>query len=201
MLHADGLQNIYENKKGIPLQMLVETYGKNMYYKKVGYNFLSVSGVKPAAYNLKNQPVEQTKLGSIKFQKDNYKFILLLLCGKFNLSKWLTYGDDFDLTSSDLLSFIFPFDDINDADKAILNQYYKELISRMPNTIQFKLNAGINVGTFNTSALWDITDKSDAIFYKYLTDEPTTLQNLIESHLSKCVISNKSNLTSSSTMI
>jgi len=61
----------------------------------------------------------------------------------------------------------------------------------MPQTVQFKLNAGINVGTFNTSALWDITDESDMIFYKYLSANPEEIRELVESHLAKCVISNK----------
>jgi hypothetical protein len=65
------------------------------------------------------------------------------------------------------------------------------MVNRIPETIQFKLNAGINVGTYNTSQLWDITDISDMIFFKYITDSPVKLKEKIESHICKCVISGK----------
>ena len=191
MLHSNGIQKIYERAKGIHLSQLVRPDGKEMYYKKVGYNFLSVSAIKPLAYDTDNHEIEQTKLGTIKIDKDYYEFVLLLLCGKFNLTKWLTYGDDFDLTVRDLLSFSFPFDSISNEDKQELYDCYKKLTEQMPKTIQFKHNAGINVGTFNTSALWNITDISDAIFLKYISENPIMLRDAIESHLSKCVISNK----------
>jgi hypothetical protein len=191
MLHSEGLQEIFERTKGIHLSQLQRIDGKEMYYKKVGYNFLSVSATKPLAYDIDKKVIEQTGLDALKFEKDYYESILLMLCGKFYLSKWLTYGDDFHLTIRDLLSFTFPFDIVSEADKRIIHNCYQELTRQMPKTIQFKLNAGINVGTFNTSALWNITDVSDSIFFKYITDNPVMLKDTIESHLSKCVISNK----------
>ena len=36
-----------------------------------------------------------------------------------------------------------------------------------------------------------ITDESDMIFYKYLSTNPEEIRELVESHLAKCVISNK----------
>ena len=191
MLHSDGIQKIYERTEGINLSLLIRPDGKDLYYKKVGYNFLSVSAVNPPAYDNDKKEIEQTGLDILKINKDNYEMVLLLLCGKFYLTKWLTYGDDFHLTIRDLLSFTFPFDNISKEDKQILHNCYQKLIEEMPKTIQFKLNAGINVGTFNTSALWNITDVSDTIFFKYISDNPVILRDAIESHLSKCVISNK----------
>ena len=191
MLHSDGIQKIYERTKGINLSQLIRLDGKEMYYKKVGYNFLSVSAINPPAYDSDKKEIEQTGLDILKIDKNNYEMVLLLLCGKFYLTKWLTYGDDFHLTIRDLLSFSFPFDSISNEDKRELHDCYMKLIEQMPKTIQFKLNAGINVGTFNTSALWNITDISDAIFLKYISDNPIMLRDAIESHLSKCVISNK----------
>lgn len=191
MLHSDGIQKIYERTKGINLSQLIRLDGKEMYYKKVGYNFLSVSAINPPAYDSDKNEIEQTGLDILKIDKRNYEMVLLLLCGKFYLTKWLTYGDDFHLTIRDLLSFTFPFDSINDSDKRKLHECFVQLVEKMPKTIQYKLNAGINVGTFNTSLLWNITDVSDSIFFKYMTDNPVELRDIIESHLSKCVISNK----------
>ena len=191
MLHSDNVQTIYEREQGINLSQLVRVDGNEMYYKKVGYNFLSVSAVMPPAYNRNNKRVEQTGIDYLKIDRDKYEYVLLLACGKFYMTKWLTYGDDFHLTVRDLLSFTYPFDRICDSDKKILHECYNHLIKQMPQTIQYKLNAGINVGTFNTSALWNITDVSDAIFFKYISDNPVLLQDAIESHISKCVISGK----------
>lgn len=191
MLHSDILQDIFERTNGIHLSQLERIDGKPMYYKKVGYNFLSISDVQPPAYNESNVRIEQTGLDCVYFEKDYYELILLLLCGKFYLSKWLTYGDDFHITSRDIISFSFPFNSISKSDLLILHDCYNKIVKRLPETIQFKLNAGINVGTFNTSLLWDITDISDMVFFKYITDDPITLKNAIESHISKCVISGK----------
>ena len=191
MLHSEKMQEVYENTRGKHLSLYEDRNGMRIFYKKVAYNFLSVSSVEPPAYDKKNHPVAQTKLGSFTIDRNYYKYVLLLLCGKFYISKWLTYGDDFDLTEKDLLSFTYPFDKINNEDRKQLVTLYERLVSNMPQTVQFKLNAGINVGTFNTSALWDITDESDMIFYKYLSANPEEIREWVESHLAKCVISNK----------
>lgn len=191
MLHSDNLQNIYENTNGIHISQLLVQDGKPLYCKKVGYNFLSISDIQPPAYNECNVMIEQTGLDSINIDKKFYEEILLLLCGKFYLSKWLTYGDDFHVTSRDIISFSFPFESISKSDRQILHNCYIDMVKRIPETIQFKLNAGINVGTYNTSQLWDITDISDMIFFKYITDSPAKLKDKIESHISKCVISGK----------
>ena len=191
MLHSETLQNIYEGTKGKHISLLIDINGKSVFYKKVAYNFLSVSSEEPPAFDKKNNRMPQTGLSSVQIDNCFYKELLLLFCGKFYLSKWLTYGDDFHFTDKDLLSFTFPFDDISDFDKEKLNTLYERLVSMMPQTIQFKLNAGVNVGTFNTSSLWEITDESDRIFYKYLSSNPEEIRELVENHIAKCVISNK----------
>jgi len=193
MLDSDILQPIYENKKGVQIGLLEDKFnGKELYYKKVGYNFLSITNIIPPAFDINGNPTPQTKLGTIKYGKDYYKYIQLLCCGKLYLSKWLTYGDDFDLTCKDIKSFAFPFDNISKEDEEKLDSLYDEFSKNLPSTIQYKLNAGIKVGTFNTSTLWSITDKSDMIFLSYLSDKPLEIHEAIENHIAKCVISEKS---------
>ncbi len=191
MLNSEKIQAIYENTHGRHISLLQDRNGINLYYKKVAYNFLSVSIVEPPAYNKDNLPVQQTGLGYFLIDRKYYKYILLLFCGKFYLSKWLTYGDDFHLTEKDLLSFTFLFETINEQDELKLNSLYEHLVNNISKTIQYKLNAGINVGTFNTSSLWNITDESDMIFYKYLSSNPAEIRELVESHLAKCIISGR----------
>ena len=89
------------------------------------------------------------------------------------------------------MSFVFPFDKISTHDRSELEKLYNLFTKKLPKTVQYKLNAGINIGTFNTSLLWSITDQSDMIFYKYLCDDPEEVRELIENHLAKCVISDK----------
>ena len=192
MLEDDRLQAIYENQRGTSLELLRDKMnGKDLYYKKVAYNFLSISQVKPEAYNLDRQLVPQTMLGTIKIQSQFYPYILLLCCGRIYFSKWLAYGDDFHLTSNEILNFTFPFDSLTDKDKEKLKTLYDELVQRMPSTIQFKLNAGNNVGTFNTAKLWDITNQSDRIFLKYITDDVDGVFEAILNHIAVSVITNK----------
>ena len=191
MLNSNILQDVYEGKIGLDLSMLISSSGKPLYYKKVGYNFLSVSNVKPPAFDGNSKEIEQTGLDHVKIKKEYYEMVLLLLCGKFYLSKWLTYGDDFHVTGTELMSFKYPFDKVSEKDKDFLHQCYLEVIKRLPSTIQFKLNAGINVGTFNTSLLWNITDKSDKVFLKYISDNADICFEDIETLISKCVISDK----------
>lgn len=192
MLDSEIIQSIYENKRGNNIATLEDSLnGNSLYYKKVGYNFLSISHIIPLSFDSKENPIEQTELGCIKLQKEYSKFVQLLCCGKLFLSKWLTYGDDFHLTVKDITSFSFPFDEISVTDKDTLDSLYEEFCRKLPSTIQYKLNAGIKVGTFNTSTLWDITDKSDMIFLSYLTDNPLLVHEVIEDHLAKCIISDK----------
>lgn len=192
MLDSEFIQSIYENKRGHNIAALEDNFnGNSLYYKKVGYNFLSVSNIIPNSFDSNGNPVEQTELGCIKLQTEYSKFIQLLSCGKLFLSKWLTYGDDFHLTVKDLTSFSFPFDEISITDKNVLESLYEDFCKNLPSTIQYKLNAGINVGTFNTSILWNITDKSDIIFLSYLTDNPLLAHEIIENQIAKCIISDK----------
>lgn len=192
MLDSEVIQSIYENRKVYNIASLEDNFtGKSLYYKKVGYNFLSISPIIPNSLDADGNQIEQSELGCIKLQAEYSRFIQLLSCGKLFLSKWLTYGDDFHLTVKDIISFSFPFDEISTEDKDTLNSLYDEFCEKLPSTIQYKLNAGIKVGTFNTSLLWDITDKSDMIFLSYLTDNPLLVHEVIEDHLAKCIISDK----------
>ncbi len=166
--------------------------GKELYYKKTAYNWLSVSNIKPPCYDKNNKSVEQTQLASLIIDKELYPYYLLLLNGKLFFSKWLIFGDDFHLTKDDLLSFNIDFKNISKEDKKQLDNLYQEFTDKIESTTQFKLNAGINIGTFNTASLWYITEKSDKIFLKYLTDDVLKLYNSIDNHIYSTVKLNTS---------
>ena len=190
-LFSSALQTFYENKKGQPLAFYERKTGKDMVYKKVAYNWLSVSDVEPPAYDGNGKLIPQTKVGVLRFDQEYYEAILLLFCGKFYMSKWLTYGDEFDLMGKDLMSFTFPFESLTIDDRKKIHSIYLDFVAALPETAQFKLNAGIRVGTFNTKTLWPITDRSDMVFYSYLADDPLSLREDIEGHIAASIVSDK----------
>ena len=105
----------------------------------------------------------------------------------------LTYGDDFDLTGKDIMDFSFPFDALIEDDKKQLLKLYEKVKKELPDTTQFKLNAGKYVGTFNTKKLWHLTGQSDYIFFKYMDMDADSIQQMIESHIAACVLTDKGN--------
>ena len=193
MLHLPELQKLYEAKKGNCIELLKDRNGLSMFFKKIAYNSLSVSNVAPPAYDMKHHSIPQSELNNIKIDKNYFPFVWLLCIGKFYISKWLTYGDDFHLTSKDIMDFYFPFDDLSDADKSKLCDIFENVKKELPNTTQFKLNAGKYVGTFNTKKLWYLTDQSDYIFYKYMDMDADSIQQMVESHIAACVLTDKGN--------
>ena len=67
-----------------------------------------------------------------------------------------------------------------------------EMASEFKNIVQFKLNAEKKVGSYNTAKLWHITDKSDLIFLKYMTDQPEQVFERLTHHVAQTVITHKS---------
>ena len=191
MLSDSKLLEIFENQNGENIELLKCKTGSNIFFKKIAYNWLAVSNVEAPAYNKKKESIPQSELGCITIEKKYFKAVLLLMAGKIYLSKWLTYGDDFHLTDKDLIMFKYPFNKISKEDMQKLDSLYDQFVEGLPQTVQFKLNAGKYVGTFNTSLLQNITTLSDDIFFKYLVKDVSLYRELIENHLAYCVISNK----------
>lgn len=81
-----------------------------------------------------------------------------------------------------------PITKFSEYDIKTLQNIAKEFADRLDDTLQFKLNAGKRVGTYNTSKLWGITDKSDSIFLKYMCDNPNEVQEAIENHVYATVL-------------
>ena len=191
MLHLSELQALYEAKKGNNFELLKDRNGHSMYFKKIAYNSLSVSNIAPPAYDTKHRSIPQSELNDVKIDKKYFPFVWLLCIGKFYVSKWLTYGDDFHLTSKDIMDFAFPFDSLSEEDKNRLNSICEKVKKELPDTTQFKLNAGKYVGTFNTKKLWHLTDQSDRIFYKYMNMDVDAIQQMVESHIAACILTDK----------
>ena len=179
------------SKKG---KRVDELLGGNMIelcFRGSGYNWLTVTTSPAPCYDEHSKKIPVTNLKTICVPRQFYKALMLLFDGKIALSRWLTYGDEFNITLKPFMESRVCFDQMTTADTATINKLYDEFERRLPDTLQFKLNCGKRIGTYNISKLWDITDRSDAIFLKYLCDNPIEAQEAIEDHVTSCVISGR----------
>lgn len=174
-------------EKGKPFSMF--TSGKEIFYQATGYNYLCVTEKPAPCYDGLRSIASASK--ALEVSKQYWKEFVLLFCGKITLLRWLTYGDDFHITLKPFLDSRISFDSMTTVDKNRINSLYAEFERRLPDTLQFKLNCGKRIGSYNISKLWDITDQSDAIFLKYLCDNPVQVHEAIESHISSCVITGR----------
>lgn len=189
MLPTEHLLGTFIRPISESLRLLESKTGRyQLSFKQNAYNWIAVS-IEPAPCWEKGKKIPQTKVKQIFFNSENERdLILLLLGGKMFFSHWLIWGDEFDVTKEDLLSFCFPFKSLSNEDKKKLLNLAKKFINGLEKTIQYKLNAGKQVGTYNTSKLWNITDASDSIFLKYIAAEPLKIQNDIENHILTTVL-------------
>ncbi len=189
MTPSEKLLAVFDRPLTEGLRILENKIGKyQLSFKQNAYNWIAVS-IDPAPCWENSKKIEQTQTQSIFFNtQEERDVILLLLGGKIFFSYWLTFGDEFHVTKNDLLSFRFPFKLLSREDKLKLLNLAKKFVDRLEETIQYKLNAGKRVGTYNTSKLWSITDSADRIFLKYIATEPQIIQNEIENHVLSTVL-------------
>ena len=187
MFNSEALRELLTDNQRRCFASLVAD--KSLYYQATGYNYLCVTENPAPCYDGKKAISGASK--EIVVPNMNWKAYLLLFCGKITLSRWLTYGDDFHITLKPFNDSRVNFEQMSKADMAAIEKLYSEFEKRLPKTLQFKLNCGKRIGTYNISRLWDITDRSDAIFLKYLCDNPSEAQEAIEDHISSCVISGR----------
>ena len=191
MFNSQTQAAVLLSKKGKRVEELFETPQAELCFRGSGYNWLTVTQSPAPCYDEYHKKIPVTNLKTIKVPKRWYKALLLLFDGKITLSRWLTYGDEFNITLKPFNDSRVNFESMSKSDLAALDKLYSEFEKRLPETLQFKLNCGKQIGTYNISKLWDITDKSDAIFMKYLCDDSIEALEAIEDHIASCVISGR----------
>lgn len=164
----------------------------SLFFKQSAYNWLSVSSDSPPCFDKSGKAIPQTEVDQIHLRDEQTKKILLLLfTGRMFFTYWLVYGDEFHLTSGDLLNFRLPIEEFTAKDIAVLLKLADDVAGSFRDTVQFKLNAGKNVGSYNTTKLWHITDKSDMIFLRYMTDQPEQVFESMMRHVSQTILTDK----------
>ncbi|MCH9758743.1 MAG: Eco57I restriction-modification methylase domain-containing protein [Proteobacteria bacterium] len=171
--NSDKLLNAFENclqKNGTIGDLLGDARNTvyPLFYKQSAYNWLTCAIEMPPCYIGKNI-VSNSKLGQLNFTiQDNRNIAMLLLNGRLMFIFWVILGDDFDVTKNNLTEFPISLNKISPPKKVKLLSLYKELSEFLPQTIQYKLNAGKKIGTYNLAKCRHITDKSDVLFAEIL---------------------------------
>ena len=193
MIEDSSLLKTLNPKRGTHIEECIRTQNKHdIYFKTIAYNFISVSDKTPPCFYPNKKDAPQTGIGRVGADTDEWRRMLLLLfSGEIYFAKWCAFGDDFHYTKGELLNFRFPFDELTTSDKKKLLALSAEWSKRADSTIQYKLNAGKYVGTYNTSKLWDITDESDLIFLKYLCDNPVVVQENLKLFVAQMAVALK----------
>jgi len=142
-------------------------------FKKTAYNFISVSPDEPPCFDSQGEAIAQTNIQQVFFKDESPRDLAMLFFGgRIFFSCWLIYGNDFSVTRNNLMSLGLPVQNLSKRDQQKLALLAGEFKSGLQKTLQFKLNAGMRVGSYNTSKLWRITDQSDMIFLRHITDAP-----------------------------
>ena len=192
MFNDNTESEFFENLEGDLVASRFSKYSNHrLYFKQNAYNWICIATTIPPSYSPQGKLIPQTQISDFALaNQDLQKTLLLLFSGKMFFTYWLVYADEFHVTQDLFSSFLFPFSKISSADLKTLLNLAKKFESKLPETVQFKLNAGKKVGTYNTAKLWYLTDKSDMIFLKYLTKEPERVLESIQRHVDETIKTN-----------
>lgn len=136
-----------------------------IYFKKIGYNWISFGEFIPPAYSPTGKPIEQNEFGVAYFNSRSEREIaLLFLNGRIAFAYWILVGDDFHLTKGNFAEIPFDFSKISKDVKNELSQLAVKLTNQMKDSIVFMTMHGKRLGNFNATLYRSITEKSDQIF-------------------------------------
>lgn len=176
---------------GVEIAFYKDCQGLPLYIKGVAYNSLGITPIMPLSKDVNGKEIQAPGIDIEKFSSQFFKILVVLFLGKIYFCKWLVFGDDFHYTSSDLLDYRFPFTKMTPEDIKVIEDTYDQIMSKLPSLLQYKLNAQIKVGSFNTKELWTLTDKTDIIFLSYISDKPDIVFEKLEQQVWKAVISDR----------
>lgn len=156
-----------KNSSSIRLQSIFSRRATKfpIYFKKIGYNWISFGEFIPPAYDQRGKEIEQNEFGvayvNTAIERD---LALLLLNGKIAFSYWILVGDDFHLTKGNFVDLPFNFTKLKEASKSRLLELAIELKIKMKESVVYMTMHGKRLGNFNSTLCRSITEKSDQIF-------------------------------------
>jgi hypothetical protein len=159
----------YSLLNGVPSWDTAQGNMAPLFYKTTAYNRLSVFKTVPLVEDLNGNPATTSKLDVIWFKNAEIRDIAFtLFLSKWMFAWWAIYGDDFDLTKGNLLSFPINYDQISEDKKAQLLKLAEELNATMTETVNWKKNAGLKVGSWNMTSSTKVLETIDAIWAEIL---------------------------------
>jgi hypothetical protein len=159
----------YTLTKGVPTWDT--TLGKMapLFYKTNAYNRLSVFRTVPPIEDSEGNSVTTSELDVIWFKSTEIRDIAFtLFLSKWMFSWWAIYGDDFHVTKGNLLTFPVDIEQIDDSLKSNLLKLAEELNAKMTETINWKKNAGLRVGSWNMTSSTKVLENIDLIWAEIL---------------------------------
>ena len=189
MFNSDILVPLQSTKNAKLIKHCISSIGKSLYFRQSCYNFISISPQLPPCYDISENSVSPTGCVGLTFSDEKlYNLIVLFIAGRMCFSHWLTHGDDFRIAVPNIIDFSFPVSVMDNVDDMkILENIFNNWSNKLSETLQFKKNANKMIGSYNTSKLWHITDKSDLIFLKYMTKYPDKTLDAITTHIAQTV--------------
>lgn len=140
-----------------------------LFYKTTAYNRLSVFRTVPPVEDLNGNQATTSKLDVIWFKNAEVRDVAFtLFLSKWMFTWWAIYGDDFDLTKGNLLSFPIDFEAIPEGAKVQLLKLAEELNATMTETVNWKKNAGLRVGSWNMTSSAKVLSKIDTLWAEIL---------------------------------
>ena len=158
-------QLLQRNRMTIEANLAKDTTKHVLHFKQTAYNWLNYCRTLPPCFDKRGLPIEHTKFGRLHF--DNARICKLATAfanGKLMFCFWAAVGDDFDVTASNFADFPLDLTTLPAETSEALLRTVPRLEKAMSKAVQFKRNAGKNVGNYNLALCRDITDVTDKLF-------------------------------------
>ena len=113
--------------------------------------------------------IPQSQLDSLNIaDAKNFDAMQLLVNGKLMFVFWCVLGDDFHVTKGLIQEFPLSPDFASVGQHADVSTLAKKLDKAMHEALQYKKNAGMNIGNFNLAICRHITDQGDCLILEAL---------------------------------
>ena len=136
--------------------------GFPLHFKQTAYNWLTFCVEQPPVIGPDGETLPQTGYSSSRFvDKTDRDLSILLTNGLLIYTWWVAIGDDFHLTLKNFTSAPFGPKQLPKRQRARLLKTIPKLAEAMAENVEYKLNAGKNIGNYNLRKCRHITDRID----------------------------------------
>jgi hypothetical protein len=162
----------FEIKDGFPVWDKSLGGMSPLFYMGTAYNWISAFTVAPPAEDGEGNPVTSSKLNVIWFKNQQVRDVAFtLFVSKWMFAWWAMYGDDFDVTKENLLSFPIDVNSIKPADLKELQKMSSLLTNTMTKNIKwqrvtFPDKRVIKVGNWDISKCREVLNEIDKVWTK-----------------------------------